>query len=909
MLRSALYLCMCAAAVAIACGPAARAGGPGPTPTPIAPATPTPAAGPYAGPPPPALRLPEGVAPTRYSIFLDVDPEVEAFRGIVRIELAISRPTSFVWLHAEGLTVRSVALLGAGGEIAGRAIEAPGGYLGIELGKELPAGAATLEIGYEGKLDSVRSQGLYRVKEPDGKWYAYTFFEPIDARRVFPCFDEPGFKVPWKLGIRTPNGNVAVANTPGVEKKEGDQHALFTFEETRPLPSYLVAFMVGPFDIVEAGTAGHHGTPLRFILPQGRAGELGYAKQVTSKVVGLLEDWFGMPYPYGKLDVAVVPRYWGTMEHPGIVAMGQPLTLIKPEEDTYRRRKAYANILIHELGHYWFGDYVTMAWWNETWLNEGMGTWIDIKITEQLEPAWNYQRKRQASLDSALSGDSTGAAKALRQPIVEPHDVENAFDGSLTYSKGAAILFMFERWIGEAKFQKAIRRYLAEHAWGSVVSEHLLAAISAEAGVDLAPAFKTFLDQPGAPIVTVELVCVKGQAPRVKLAQQRFWPLGSAPKTAEPQLWQIPLCVRYGKGKTSAEKCDLLTTVSAEWTLGTARTCPDWLVGNAARVGYYRVGYTPAGRAALARHARAALTPAERLGFISDTTSLVRAGELRLGELLELGASMANDPDFVVANTARGVLGWVDPDELPAELLPNYKRLIVAVYGPHARRLGWTEKVGESNDDHDLRLGVVSTVAIWGEDAKLRAEASKLALAWLVDRKAIAPDVVGSVLGVASRYGDRALFDAFLAEARKTQDREDRVMLLGALSGFRAPELIAAAQALALSREFDIRDGRSLFFAGLGDPATREQAWTFIKTHFDDLLAQMRDDEKMGALRLAGAFCDVEHRQDAEAFFTPRAAKINGGPRTLARVLEGVDQCIAQREKNAPDIAAFMKKY
>jgi alanyl aminopeptidase len=854
-------------------------------------------------PKPPALRLPAGVHPTGYQVFLDIDPEQPTFRGVVHIDLQIDQPTRLLWLHGQGLDVKSAEI----GSLHARSFAAPGGFLGLALSGELPAGKTALEIGFEGKLDSVRSQGIYRVKEPDGRWYVYTFFEPVDARRAFPCFDEPSFKVPWKLAIRTPASNVAAANTRAATDKVEEGHRIVEFEESKPLPSYLVAFVVGPFAIIDGGTAGKFNTPLRFIVPPGHEEELRFAREATPRAVGLLEDWFGMAYPYGKLDVAVVPRYWGTMEHPGIVAMGQSLTLIKPSEETLERKKHYANILIHELAHYWFGDYVTMAWWNETWLNEGMGEWMDNKLTTLFDPAWKFGRTRLGFRAGAMSADGLASAKALRQPVGQASDVESSFDGALTYSKGMSVLYMYEHFLGEEKFQKAIRKYLDDHKWGNVVSEDLVAAISAEAGRDLDASLHGFIDQPGVPTVALELVCEKGKPPRVKLAQKRFRPLGAG--EIADATWQIPMCLRYGTGKAASQKCDLLTETSAEWPLEGAKACPAWVLGSADAYGYYRVAYTPAGRAALVKVARAALTPAERHGLVVDTAALVQAGELPLGELLALGSSFLGDPDFLVQTVAFGSLGYVDPDELPAELLPAYRRMIDKLLGAQAKRLGWTEKANESNDDRERRTMLVPRVARWGDDPRLRGEATRLARAWLADRKAVAHDLARAVLHVAAHFGDRALFDAYLAEARHTKDREDRAMLLGALASFADPALVKAAEDLALAGEFDVRDGGGLFMAGMDDPATREQAWTFVKAHFDELAAKLRDDEKSWSLGVARSFCDAEHRADAEAFFKERAAKINGGPQALARTLESMDECIAQRARNAPEIATFLKKF
>src|SRR5262249_35792874 len=262
-----------------------------------------------------------------------------------------------------------------------------------------------------------KSRGVYSEKEGE-QAYAYTFFEAIDARRAFPCFDEPSYKIPWKLTFHVKQEHVALGNAAVVkEVPEADGMKRVELAESKPLPSYLVAFVVGPFEVIDGGVAGRVKTPIRFVIPKGRSGELGWAKQVTPRVVAALEDYFDMDYPYGKLDVAVVPRFWGTMEHPGIVAMGQPLTLIRKDEDTRERRERYADILAHELSHYWFGDLVTLAWWDDTWLNEALGEWLDPIITDAVEPGWHYLDDERLDRAGWGMGADEQATHAIRQPV------------------------------------------------------------------------------------------------------------------------------------------------------------------------------------------------------------------------------------------------------------------------------------------------------------------------------------------------------------------------------------------------------------------------------------------------------------------------------------------------------------
>src|SRR6185436_8900416 len=686
---------------------------------------------------------------------------------------------------------------------------------------------------------------------------------------------------------------------------------IFEFAETPPLPSYLVAFVVGPFEAVEAGTAGRHGTPLRFIVPPGHGPELAYAREVSPVIVGLLEDWFAMPYPFAKLDVAVVPRYWGTMEHPGIVAMGQALTLIKPEEDTVLRRIAYANILAHELAHYWFGDYVTLAWWDEAWLNEGLGTWMDVKITEAIDPAWKYGRNRQSWRQRALGADGLASAKAMRQPVRERTAIMSSFDNNLTYYKGASIMWMFERWAGFDVFQRGVRAYLQKHAWGNTVTEDLLAALSAEARRDLAPAMKSFIDQPGVPEIAMSLTCAAGARPVVTLAQRRYRPLGSPAASGAAQArWSTPICLRWGRGQKTVEKCDILDTASAEWPVDGVDGCPDWLLGNAGGAGYYYTAYSePLRRKLVAGFGTLTRDADERRALVADVAAQVAAGAVDVREALALAPALLADTDLEMVQDGLRLLALIDREALPDQLLANEQRMIRKLLGARAREVGWRNEPGEAIELHELRPAVIRVSAEAGEDEQLHAEARRLSKAWLADRKAVDPDMAGTILLLAARRGDAALFDAFLAEVQRSEDREDRHLLFTSLGGFQDPGLLARALVLLLSPQIDLRDSGGLLWTAMSRRETREQAWAFYKQHFAELAARLRDDEKSWLILGANVFCDAAHRDEARAFFTEPASHVDGGPMILAMTLEGIDQCIARRERNAPGIAAFLQTY
>jgi len=859
-------------------------------------------------PPTPSLRLPPGVRPTRYALDLSIDPSQPTFTGSVAIDLTLDSTTSFVWLHGTDLQVKSASITAGGRKIEAMPVVGDEDFLGFSFSKPVRAGAATLRIAYSAVLDSVRSRGIYRVREPDSTWYAYTFFEPVDARRAFPCLDEPNFKVPWRVTIRTRRGDVAVANAPlaGSPRNEGGGKT-WAFEETQPLPSYLIAFVVGPFDIVKAGTAGRHKTPLRFVIPRGRAAELRYAREVTSKVVGLLEDFFDMPIPYRKLDVSVPPRFWGTMEHPGIVSMGQPLTLIKPDEESLQRKKAYANILSHELAHFWFGDYVTMEWWDETWLNEAMASWLDNKITDQFEPEWRFRMEGLNAMALAMAADALVSTKAIRQPITKRTDIESSFDSAITYHKGSQVLSMFEQWIGPETFRAGVLRYLREHAHGTAVATDLLKSLSAESGRDVMTPFLTFLDQPGVPLLSASLKCEEGGPARLLLSQKRFLPEGSTGSAA--QTWQIPVAVRYGKGNTEATARALLSEASGQIELNGLPGCPEWVIVNDNAMGYYHVKYEDHLRLELQKRFYTGPSPAERVGLLADVNALVSANQIPVGEALDFVPVAIRDPDRFVVSGAMELFDWVDRELLPEDLLPNYGRVVNNMLGPRARALGWKEKEGESNDARVLRPRLLPLMAIEVGDVRLATEARVLAEGWLTDRTGVDPDLVFPVLKVAAATADRAWFDRCVAEARKTTNLQDRRKILSSLGNVRDSTLALDALGLLLGDSFDLRDMESILHQTLAHRETRDIAYDWVKTHYDEIFPRMRDDEQSWLMSIPSNYCDMEHRADAEAFFGPRAEKIDGGPRALRKSLERVDLCAAAQARNRASVEAFLRMH
>jgi alanyl aminopeptidase len=857
---------------------------------------------------PPKARLPAGVSPVRYAAELWVDPSKETFKGRVEIRISLKGESDTLWLNGKELAIESVSAMPAIGPkeaIPAEASAAGTDYVRIHFQRNLPPGEYDVTLSYTGRLDLKDTQGLFRQREGED-WYVFSQFESIFARRAFPCFDEPGFKVPWQLALHVRKDLVAVSNTPVLsETDEAGGMKKVLFAPTKPLPSYLIALGVGPFDIVAAGTAGRNRVPIRMIVPKGRGTDARWAAESTGPILELLESYFDTPYPYDKLDHLVIPETvgFGAMENPGLVTYVSTLLLSKPADETIRFRRSYASVCAHETAHQWFGDLVTMAWWDDVWLNESFATWMASKIIDRWKPEWGSRAARVGTRSFAMDVDSLVTARRIRQPIESNDDIENAFDG-ITYQKGGAVLDMFESWVGGETFRKGVQRYLKAHAFGNATAADFVGSIATESkNPAVNTAFFSFLDQPGVPLVAAELACTGG-APRLLLEQRRFLPTGSSGSTKET--WQIPVCARTGEAG-AAPVCTLLT--EEKGTLALSGACPERVVANAASAGYYRVLYKGSMLAKVLADSGRHLSTAERIGVLTDVAALARTGDLSMATALALVPAFANDPERQVVEATVRIAASPRDVFVTDELRPNYRRFIGDTFGARARALGFKSKPGEDDETKLLRSAVVGLVAEDADDPALAAEAISLSKKWLTDRSAIEPEMVSTVLGVAARHGDAELFTAFLAEARKSRDRRERGRILSSLGAFRDPSVQMLALNVTLSPDFDARESIIVLREAASDRATREGAWTFLKANFGALAARLPREAPAGFPQLASGFSDDAHRANVEAFFRDKAANYSGGPRRLAQSLEQIQLRTALRAAQQESVTSFLKSY
>jgi alanyl aminopeptidase len=851
---------------------------------------------------PPQFRLPTIAVPVRYSVTLTVVPDKDTFTGAVDIDLNFHESSGVLWLNADMLTVKSASLTSGGQTFSAKVISEPKDLVGFAFDRPVPGGAARFHAQFEGTISRKEMQGIFQVKDGE-HWYIYSQFENIAARRAFPCFDEPGYKVPWQVTLNVPKDDGAFSNTPALsESDQGDGLKSVKFAETKPLPSYLVAFAVGPMDIVSAGQAGAQNTKIRIIVPRGHAAEAQYVASVTPDIVNLLEKYFGIPYPYEKLDEVAIPLAGYAMEHPGLVTYGARFFLMKPDETSLNVKRFTTSVIAHELAHQWFGDLVTTAWWDDIWLNEGFASWTANKIVSEYHPEWKMNINELNGYQDAMGTDELVSSRKVTQPILSDDDIQNAFD-DITYNKGSALLNMFESYMGPAKFQQGIRRYLHEYAWGNATSAQFLEAISM--GDPAIPkAFSSFLDQPGVPLVTAKLQC-GGGTPKLQLSQQRFLPRGS--QGSSHQTWNIPVCVRYPAGSDSNRACSLITNTTASIDLTNAKGCPSWTYANANQAGYYLVHYQKEALDSLLKDEKT-LSLMERVGLIGDLAALTQS-YMPLGEAMALAPKFVHDQSRQVVTKTLSIVGGLDDHLVPENLKPNYRRYLSDLYKQRALQLGWNAKPDEDDDIRLLRPVLFRVLANQAEEPEFIAHAKELANSWMDDHRAVDSDLAGAVLTAAARHGDRAYFDRLHAQAKKETDENYQGMLLRAMGSFRDPAITKTALPFLLSGEFDSRQTIGILFAASGSPETRDLAFDFVKQNWDALIAKLPNGFVGFLPFVAGDYCDAQHRTDVEAFFKDRATKTMGGPRNLEQALEGISLCVANKEANQTSVVGFLKNY
>jgi alanyl aminopeptidase len=847
-------------------------------------------------------RLPVDTHPLAYSLRFELDPKQTSYRGSVSIELALDRPRESIWLHNRGPRVRAARVVRAGADSLPAQLESvsDSGLSALRLKQPVGPGPVRLELEFDADFGQ-RLTGLYRV-ESGGDAYAFTQFEPTSAREAFPCFDEPRFKTPFALSVVAPAEITVIANTRQVGASTlPDGRVERGFAPTEKLPTYLIALAAGPLDVVSAPPlppseeVRARALPLGGAAVKGRGPDLAYGLRETPKLLLSLERYFAVEYPYDKLDLIAVPDFGaGAMENAGAITFRDTLLLIREDaSEGQLRRLAYVNA--HELAHQWFGNLVTMPWWDDVWLNESFATWMGTRVVDEAYPEYKAKLSELGSTQGAMEVDSQASARQIRQPIESDHDIENAFD-AITYAKGGAVLSMFERFLGPEAFRAGLRLYMARHRFGNATAQDLVAALAeASQKPDVAPAFFSFLEQPGVPLIEARVQCAPG-GNELSLTQSRYAPVGSA--MARDKLWQVPVCVRFapGSGGEPEEQCVLLRERKASVPLA---ACPGWLLPNSQAAGYYRWSLEPAALEALVS-AHRTLAEAEQISLVHNLLAALRSANLGADQALASAARLAPIPSRLVFEQVLGMHGFVREKLLRDQNLPSYRAAIARIVKPRYGALGLFPRAGQqpSGEEKLLRSTLVRWLAFEAKDAGLLRELAalgraQLGLAQSKDLARLPPELIDVALSAALRTGDAPLLARAAEKLFAESDGTARGRLLSAISSLDRPEL--SEQVLSLSLDARLRTNERLapLFGQAARNETRAAAYAWVKQHVDAFVAVLSEHHRAEVIGSSAGFCSEDMARDVEAFFAPRASSLPGGPRELAMTLESIRLCVA----------------
>ncbi len=813
---------------------------------------------------------------------MTLDPAQQRFSGKVEIDARLARPSDVVFLHGRNLAIhRAVALIG-GKAIAGEWHQAdPTGVASLRFPAPLPAGPVSFALDYDAAYSDSPS-GLFRVKVGED-WYGWSQFESIDARSAFPCFDEPGFKTPFAITLRTPPGQTAVSNAPEASKGIEGGLEVHRFAPTLPLPTYLVAMMAGPFAAVEGVVPPTperaSPLPLRVISPRPNADKLGFALEGSKAIVARLEDYFGEPFPFPKLDQITTPILPGAMENAGADLYNDAIIVMDSKASVSRQRQ-FGMVVAHELAHQWFGDLVTPAWWDDVWLNESFANWMGYRIAGAARPDLRIEGGGLAEGFAAMNTDALLAGRPIRQTITANSQIDASFD-SITYGKGGHVIAMIASFMGEEKFRDGVRRYMARQRFGSATSDDFFAALAEEAGDPrLVAAMRSFTDQQGVPLLTFTR---KGD--RFEAVQSRYVPLGTRPP---PDRWIVPLCVRRG----AARHCQLFEDRAVRFTLPGKGP----LVPNADGAGYYRFELPRSGWDALIRAADK-LPSGEAQALADSLQASFRAGRASASQLFALARKLMRNPGSDASVTAGGLLDTMTSAELVDDRsVSAYRAFLGRLYRPVLAKYGFDPRAsiyaGEDPEIAQRRSEAVGRLISWSRDRKLRRRLADAATTFFAgDGAALDPQwfdqafdayLENGALPAARLLGDKAL---------ASQDVELRPAALDALAA--SGNNMIAAWLLNEWKDGRLRlsEQRRLLRGVMAIRATRETGYRWLREHLDELTSGTEGIFFAARLpQLLGSFCSIERARVFERELRPRFAG-KPGELELARAIERVRNC------------------
>ena len=839
-----------------------------------------------------AQRLAGDVVPSHYDITVTPNLEAATFSGTERIVVALKKPSTAIVLNSAEIEFDKVVVKSGGRTTVARVtLDTAKEQATFTLDRPLAAGAAEIEIIYRGILND-QLRGLYLSKGKNRR-YAVTQLEATDARRMFPSFDEPAFKATFTLTAIIDNGDHAISNGAIVSDTPGPESGKHTvkFEISPKMSTYLVALVVGDFEC-QSGSAD--GIPIRICATPDKKGQTGLALEAAEEILRYYNKYYEVKYPFKKLDVVAVPDFAaGAMENTAAIFYREVLLLADPKTASTNVRKQIAGVLAHEMAHQWFGDLVTMRWWDDIWLNEGFATWMETKPVKEWKPEWHVELEEVQSNQRAMAVDSLKTTRPIRAEAWTPAEIGELFD-AIAYQKGAAVLRMVESWVGPQAFQRGVNAYIEKFKYGNARAEDFWDTLTKVTGKPVNRVMSGFVDRPGVPFIDVSIDC-KGDK---GTAIVRPEPGGAEGKTAAPRT--IPVCVRTAAATTSS----CVEVAGAPSTIPIS-TCFTPVMANAGGSGYYRVVNSPEMVRALARDV-ASFAPSERMTLLSDEWALIRAGRHDVGTFLDLAQGFKSERTAAVMASLVETLATVER-LAPGESRSSFQSWVSALMKPAMQDIGWTPRPDDSEDRRVLRAILFNALGALARDPETISTARRLVETELDSPGSFDSNLLNEVVRVAALGGDAAFYEKYLARSKQAVDPEEHYRYLFALSWFSDPSLVRRTVDYILSPDVRGQDAPLFAVRLLANPSTQVLAWDLLRARWDDF--QKKTGQVFGAPAVAGAlgsFCDARAAAEVQQFFSQHKAP--EAERTLQQTIERISKCAELAATQGPKLAAWLKQ-
>jgi aminopeptidase N/puromycin-sensitive aminopeptidase len=836
-----------------------------------------------------AQRLPQTVRPEHYTLTLTPDLKGATFSGAESIEMTLAEATNSITLNAAEIAFENVTVTAGGKtQTAVVTLDEAKEQATFTFAEKLPAGRATLAIAYTGILND-KLRGFYLSKTARRN-YAVTQFESTDARRAFPSFDEPAFKATYDISLVIDAADTAISNEPILSDTAGPvagKHTLH-FDTTPKMSTYLVAFLVGDFQCT-AGTSD--GVAIRSCATPDKVALTPYSVEVAKATLHYYNDYFGIPYPLKKLDLIALPDFEaGAMENFGAITYRETDLLIDPKTASVGVQKEVALTITHEMAHQWFGDLVTMQWWDNIWLNEGFATWMETKAVAHLHPEWNIDQAVVGSVEESLSVDAQPTTRAIRAHADTREQIEQMFDG-ISYGKAGAVLLMVENYLGEETFRQGVHNYLAAHLYGNATAEDFWGAQTAVSHKPVDKIMESLVAQPGAPLLTFG----EPAGGRVAISQKRFF-LSPSIQPDRTQKWTIPVCFKTAAGPD----CHLLTPTDSAMKTPSG----ELFFANANGKGYYRSAYPQSVYAALVAGVEAKLTPSERISLIGDEWAQVRANMASIGAYLDLAAAVKGDTGSdVMGEALDGVGSTYAQIATTAEERAQLAGWIRSTYGPVYAKLAPPAE-SDSDNMRELRSELFGLLGLRGADPAILAQAREIAAKFLTDPASVDATLGQTALSIAARNGDAALFDQLQKVFETSANPEFQEGALRLLAVFTDPALVQRALDYAVSGKVRSQDAAIGLGIELQHEGNREMAWSYIQDHWEKVAPLLTPEMGAYLVGSTGSFCTADARADVQKFFA--AHKVPSADQAVKHALEHIDGCIELRALQEPKLKQWL---